>query len=428
MPYNELTPASNIPTISLPNVGVTENVHSALHPLPYSLYTDNDEFIRACVEQVSFVYYQLGGGQLNVELDEYTVYQTYQQAVMDYSEMINTHQAANILSSALGGQIGKFDSHGNLVTEAGYVAPGTHYELKFPKFDFSFARHVADLVGSEVEAGGSRTWYKTYFDLEEGVQDYDLQTILETQAEDPESEFYGKLTSSTGRKKVNIMRVFYKSPRTMWRFYGFLTGGLNVLGYLSNYGMFNDDGVNEIVPAWQNRLQAMTFKDNMFVRTSHFSFKVVNNHLRLYPTPDGVYPSVMWVEFMLPNNIWEDEGSSSGLNGVNNINTVPFENMPFEFINSIGKNWIRKYSLALCRIILGNTRSKVQQLPFLGGAVQLNGAELVAQGKEELKELRENYLKILEKTTYEALAESESKMAKSAVETLSVIPLPIFIG
>ena len=33
--------------------------------------------------------------------------------------------------------------------------------------------------------------------------------------------------------------------------------------------------------------------------------------------------------------------------GVNNLNTLPFNNLPYESINSMGKQWIRKYALAL---------------------------------------------------------------------------------
>ncbi|MCX8008983.1 MAG: hypothetical protein N3A54_04775 [Patescibacteria group bacterium] len=428
MPYSEILPASRIPEVSLPIKGDVSKVNSPDHPLPYSLYTENEDFLQACAEQVTFVYYQLGGGQLNIELDEYTVYQTYQQAVLEYSELINTHQAINVLSSALGNKIGKFDGSGRLILEDGYVEPGSHVELKYPQFDFTFARHVADLIGTVSEVGGNSTWYKASFPLVAGQQDYNLQKILEDQSQNPESEFYNKIDlTSSGRRKVNIQKVYYKSPKTMWRFYGFISGGMSVLGNLSTYGMFRDDATFEVVPTWQNRLQAMTYKDNMHVRTAHYSFRLVNNILRLFPVPDGIYPDRMWIEFTLPLNVWEDTGTAnSGVNGVNNINTLPFENIPFEFINAIGKNWIRKYSLALCKIILGNTRSKIQQLPFANSG--LNGSELISQGKEEMKELKENYLKILEKTTYDALSESEKKMAKNAVDTLSVFPSAIFVG
>lgn len=428
MPYSEILPASSIQEISLPLRGDPTHVNDPLHPLPYSLYTDNEDFLLACAEQVTFVYYQLGGGQLNIELDEYTVYQTYQQAVLEYSEMINTHQAVNVLSSALGQKIGKFDGQGRLILEDGYVEPNSHYELKYPRFDFSFSKGVASVIGTYAEAGGNSTWYKVSFPLVSGQQDYNLQKIIEEKVEDPESELYGKIDlKSVGNRKVEIQRVYYKSPRTMWRFYGFVTGGLGVMGNLSTYGMYRDDGIYEVVPTWQNRLQAMTYKDNLHVRASHYSFRIVNNILRLFPVPDGQYPNMMWIEFTFPINVWEDtEGSRTGIGGVNNINTLPFENIPFEFINAIGKNWIRKYSLALCKIILGNTREKIKQLPYANSA--LNGADLISQGREEIKELKENYLKILEKTTYDVMSESEKKMAKNAVDTLSVLPATIIVG
>ena len=131
----------------------------------------------------------------------------------------------------------------------------------------------------------------------------------------------------------------------MWRFYGYY-GGFSVVGNLRTYGQYADDSTFEIVPTWQNKLQAMAYEDALYTRISHYSYEIKNNKLRIFPQPDSTSPEKFWVQFSIENQYspWE-EGSGepkSGIKGINNMNTLPFTNLPFENINAIGKQWIRR--------------------------------------------------------------------------------------
>lgn len=428
MAHIELQPAPQITPIVLPKEGNIANVNSSLYPLPYEIYADDDEFKQACVEEVKYIYYHLSGDQLDIELNEGQVYAFYQDAAQEFNNIALMHQAKNVLSSALGTQRGKFDRYGNLVAEAGYVAPGSHMELKYPRFDFGISYKISQAIGAEVEAAGDVTWYKTAIPLEADVQDYNLQTIIESQIADSEHELYNIIDLTKGGNiKFKIRRVYFKSPRTMWRFYGFMMGGLNLLGNLTNYGMYNDDSTFDVVPAWSQKLMGQIFKDNITVRTSHYSFKVVNNFLRLYPVPDGIYPSYMWIEFTLPKDVWADEGSESGVNGVNSFFSLPFENIPYDAIFPPGKTWMKKYALALAMVALGNVRSKVQNIPFINGNITLNGDSLINQGKEQLKDLKETLAKDLEELSYNKLAENDKKLIEDA-KAVMVFPQVFYVG
>lgn len=427
MAYLELQPAPKIAPIVLPSTGTLANVNSSLYPLPFEVYSDDSEFKQACVEMVSFIWYKLGGGQLDIELTEGQIYAFYQEAAQEFNNIVLMHQAKNVLSSALGTLRGKFDRYGNLISVPGYAEPGSHNELKYPKFDWGYNYKIAQAIGAEVEAAGDRTWHKTNIPLQSGVADYDLQTIIVSQIEDPLNDLYNVIDlTKGGRVKFQIRRVYFKSPRTMWRFYGFMTGGLNLLGNLTNYGMYNDDSSWEIVPAWSQKLQGQIFKDNMYVRTSHYSFKVVNNKLRLYPVPDGVYPGSIWIEFTLPNDVWSDEGDESGINGINNFSSLTFENIPYEDINPLGKTWMKNYCLAIAMVALGNIRSKVNNIPFVNGAITLNGDSLIQQGRDMIKELVDALQKDLEQMTYEKLTEMDKNMVNNAKEVM-VFPQLIYV-
>ena len=83
--------------------------------------------------------------------------------------------------------------------------------------------------------------------------------------------------------------MFYKTPQAMWRFYGYY-GGLNTVGNLSYYGQYADDSTFEVIPVWQNKSQAMAFEDSIYTRTSHFSYEIKNNKLRIFPDTTTVSP------------------------------------------------------------------------------------------------------------------------------------------
>ena len=81
-------------------------------------------------------------------------------------------------------------------------------------------------------------------------------------------------------KKILIKKVYYKTPHAMWRFYGYY-GGLNVVGNFHNYGQYADDSSFQVIPAWHNKMQAVTYEDHLYTRTSHYSFEILDISLKL---------------------------------------------------------------------------------------------------------------------------------------------------
>ena len=126
---------------------------------------------------------------------------------------------------------------------------------------------------------------------------------------------------------------------------------------------------------------------------------------------------------------WEGQGNNSdGRTGVNNMNTLPIGNLPFVSINSIGKQWIRRFALALCKEMLGQVRSKFGSVPIPGETVTLNGAALISEGKDEQDKLREELKTTLAELTYQKVAEQESAMMETTGKTMEKVPNYIFVG
>ena len=414
-----LTPASTLSAVVLPVTGSNLSVNPAL---PYKIYSEvssplySSEFISGAVDQVSYVYKKLGGDVLDLELTEGNVYAAYEEAVLEYSYLINVHQATNILSHTLGNTTGSFDSKGNI--QSGSLSSslgGSHVALKYPKFEYGLPRRIGQGAGSEVGLNSS-VQYSGSFDTVVGQQDYDLQQIISTSAE---------YSDKVAGKKILIKKVYYKTAHAMWRFYGYY-GGLNVVGNLHNYGQFSDDSTFQLIPAWHNKAQAMAFEDAIYTRMSHFSYELKNNKIRLHPRPYSGGPTKMWIEFSIPTDAWDSE--NEGVDGVNNMNTLPIGNLPFENINSIGKQWIRRFALALSKETLGQVRSKFGNVPVPGQTVSLNGSTLITEAKTEQNALRDELKATLADLTYAKLSERDATLSENTEKVLDKVPNYIFVG
>ena len=410
-----LTPTSTQSAIILPVTGTHSNVAEAC---PLGVYTGSVEFITGAVQQVKYTFKRLGGDVLDIELTEQNVYANYEEAVLEYSYIVNQHQAKNVIGSALGGETGSFDHKGEIVNGP------EGYALKYPKFSFEAAFRVGDSFATEAGFGGTRTIYSASITTVDNQQDYDLQDIVYSASLEAGSPFSG----SVGNSRIKIRKMYYISPQQMWRFYGYY-GGLNVVGNFHNYGQYADDSSFQVIPAWHNKLQAIAYEDHLYTRTSHYSYEIIDNKLRLYPKPTNVSPRNFWFRFTIEDhNIWNDDNDNS-VDGVNNMNTLPFENIPFENINSIGKQWIRRFSLALSKETLGQIRGKFGgQIPIPGDNISLNASDLLSQAKEEQAALKEELNKTLDEITYSKLMEADKAMTENAKDIIADAPIGIFVG
>ncbi len=421
MAIPNLNPASTANANILPVTGSPENV---LATLPFGIYSSH-AFLSGAADQVAYTYKKLGGDVLDIELSEGNIYSAYEEAVLEYSYLVNLHQTKNSLSDYLGGATGSFDQDGQLVS--GDPLSGSNIALKYPRFDYGYIRRVSERMATDGGFGGLTPIYSASIDRVADQQDYDLQTIISSSAvTDSTASYYGQV----GDKRVVIRKVFFKTPRAMWRFYGYY-GGFSVVGNLRTYGQYADDSTFEIVPTWQNKLQAIAYEDALNVRVSHYSYEIHDNMLRLFPTPDSTSPEKFWVQFTIDreHEAWEETGrGNEGTAGINNMNTLPFENIPYENINAIGKQWIRRFALALAKEMLGQVRGKFATVPIPGESVTLNASELLSQARTEMDQLRDELKTILSELTYDQLASIDATMQDSAEKVLQNVPAGIYVG
>ena len=137
----------------------------------------------------------------------------------------------------------------------------------------------------------------------------------------------------------------------------------------------------------------------------------------------------MWVDFRVSENAFDEEATRKyGADGVSSMNTLPYPNVPYKNINSIGKQWIRRFALSLAKETLGQVSSKLASIPIPGNEVTLNGSSLLSEAKDEQNLLREELKTVLDEMVYGKLAEGDAQLQNSINEVVAKIPKGIYVG
>jgi hypothetical protein len=171
------------------------------------------------------------------------------------------------------------------------------------------------------------------------------------------------------------------------------------------------------------KIQAIEFNDQ--IRKSAYSFELVNNKLRIFPNPVDSY-KLHFRYLVKKDRDTTLQGTTQGV--ITDFSNAPFNNMLFQDINDVGKQWIKKYGLALCKELLGTIRSKYASLPIPNAETSLDGDTLRTEAATEKEILVTQLREMLEQTSRRALLEADKDEAEFLNEKLAKVPYPIYIG
>jgi len=182
------------------------------------------------------------------------------------------------------------------------------------------------------------------------------------------------------------------------------------------------------MPIFEDLLRVQAIELNDSIRKSAYSFTLVNNKLRVFPDPTE--SSTLYFDYV--NTADRDTPLqteySGSVNVVSDYSNVPYNNMEYQFINDVGKQWIRKYGLALTKELLGIIRSKYGTIPIPGADTSLDGDTLRNEAAAEKEGLVTQLREMLEQTSRRALLEADKDEAEFLQEKLQKVPYPIYIG
>ena len=366
---------------------------------PFGLY-DNDFVFQADAQSAAiWAAYRLGYPVVDVEMLDVNFYAAFEESVNEYSAQVNQMNIQNYLLTFQGQSISDL---GNLTGKAVSGTP------------LPYIIELAKEYGREVGVGGYADWKKGFVITKPLQQTYDLQEIWGDKVEDC--------------NRIEVMRIFHDFPPAFARIYDpFSMTGMsysNVLNELG-FGAYSPAVQFLMTPIFEDLLRGQAIQFNDMVRKSAYSFELVNNKLKLFPIP--TYSFKVYFNYMLKNDRLKG-AVSSNTGSVADYANIPYNTISYSTINSVGKQWIRKYFLAVCKELLGCIRQKYQAIPIPGADVTLDGAELRNEAQQEKTDLITQLRETLIATSQKQLMENQALQAEQMQESLKRVPLFVYVG
>ena len=365
---------------------------------PFGFYDNDTTFQSDAPKLATWCARRLGYPITEIEVQDTQFYACFEEAVTEYSAQVN-----------------QFNIRDNLFHLRGQ-ATSSNFTHKRVKPTLSETIYIAEEYGQEAQVGGTVDFKRTSIEVDSGSQVYDLNDVI------------GNASHSSA---IEVKRVFYESTPAVARYFDpYAMTGMGTMNMLDGFGFGGKSPAIQFVlqPIYADllRIQAIEFNDQ--IRKSGYSFELRNNQLRVFPAPAS--SGSLWIEYILTDD--RDNPLRTRYSGsadvVSDYSNVPYDNMEYQFINDVGKQWIRKFGYSLSKELLGMVRSKYGTIPIPNSEVSLDGDTLRAEATAEKETLIEQLRETLEQTSRKALLEAQKDESEFQQETLKKVPYPVYIG
>jgi len=382
---------------------------SSAEATPFGIYDNDSDFKTDAPKTAVWVAKRLGYPIVNVELDNPQIWACFEEAVSEYSAQINQFNLRNNLDILRGQPKGARSNYSQTLVDGSFL-PTT----------IRMAQQYGTLAG----VGGNTSMKKAYFELTASVQKYDLMT----RAIDVETSqsFATMYTSST----IDVVKVFYEAVPAITRFFDPYSvgaqGTLNLIGELG-FGNYSPAAQFLMMPIYEDLLRMQHIEFNDQIRKSAFTFNIVDNKIEIFPVPSERSPKRIYFDYMSRDE-FEHDSQTIQSDSLSDYSDIPYDFIQYSNINDVGKQWIRKYALALAKELLGAIREKYNSVPIPDGDVTLDGAALRSEAQVEkdalITQLREN----LEELSRIKVMENKAHEADHHQEMLRKVPLKLYVG
>ena len=364
---------------------------------PFEIYDNDYHFSTDAPKVALWCARRLGYPIIDVELIDEQFYACFEEATSEYSAQVNQFNIRNNLPQIMG------------------QATGSNYSGKLVEGSFlNQVIRLSDSYGTAAGVGGATDIKSGSIDITSLEQDYDLKTL------------YADVSESG--KRLEITKVFFEPKPALTRFFDpYAISGMGTLNITQEFGFSSFSTATQFVlmPFYEDllRVQAIEFNDQ--IRKSAHTFNIVNNKLKIFPIPTT--NQILWFEYYVRD---EYDTNTLGLRDgrVSDYSNIGYDFIPYQRINDVGRQWIRKYTLALSKELLGAIREKYNTIPIPGGETTLDGAQLRAEANTEkenlITQLREN----LDEVSRKKIFENKAAEANQQMEMLQKAPLAIYVG
>ena len=341
---------------------------------PFGIYDSDSTFQSDAPKVASWCAKRLGYPIIDIELEGENFFAVFEEAVSEYSSQVNQFNIRNNLGSLEGQPTGSnYTGQSVLGSEITNVAT------------------IAESYGNFANVGGRTDIKKNYITVDTSSQEYDLQTLFADVSESGE--------------RIDVTKVFYETSPAIQRFFDpYSVSGQGTLNLIDEFGFgsFSPAAQFILMPIYEDMLRIQQIEFNDQIRKSAHTFNIVNNKLQIFPKPTTEYK--LWFEYQVVKDRRENSTIITP-NVVSDYSNIGYNFAEYSNINDVGKQWIRKYTLALAKEMLGAVREKYSTVPIPGSEVSLDGAALRAEAQTEkdalIEQLRENLNEVSKKQRME---------------------------
>ena len=364
---------------------------------PFGFYDYDADFQRDADKVANFCARRLGYPLVDVELQDISFYAAFEEAITTYGNELYAYQIRDNQLDLIG------------------VSTATPLNNSVITPNFSSIIRLSQQYGSEAGTGGNITYYKGSIPLTASIQDYDLKEWAEDQG-------------ITGG--IEIKRVFYEAPPAVTRYFDPYAGtgyGYQALFDSFGFGSFSP-AINFLMMPLNYDLQTLqAIELNDMVRRSNYSFEIKNNVLRIFPIPNNS-DAKMYFEYIKDSERVDNSVGTPNADAANNVSNIPYANPTYTLINSVGRQWIFEYTLALAKEILGLVRGKYSNIPIPNSEVTLNQQDLLTQAAADKLRLIEKLREYFDQTSRQAALERRAAEAGFRKNELAEVPFTIYVG
>jgi hypothetical protein len=193
------------------------------------------------------------------------------------------------------------------------------------------------------------------------------------------------------------------------------------------FGNFSPAAQFLMMPIYEDVLRMQQIEFNDHIRKSTFSFNIVDNKLEIFPVPTGIGKTKVYFEY-ISRDEFEHDSQTIQADSLSDYSDIPYDFIQYRNINDVGKQWIRKYTLALAKELLGAIREKYSSVPIPDGELQLDGAALRAEAQVEKDMLVEQLRGNLEEMSRKNVMENKAHESTHHQEMLRKVPLKLYVG
>ena len=375
---------------------------------PFGFYDADSQFQTDADKVATFCARRLGYPLVDVELQDLNFYAAFEEAITAYGNELYAYQVRDNMLSL----------------EGAPTSSNLNNALITP--NFATIVRMSQQYGEEAGVGGNVTYYSGALALQQGVQTYDLGDWAISQ-------------SISGG--IEIKSVFYQNLPAVSQMYA-PYGGFGGLGGVPAAGLYGGmygggyGGGYLMMPVAYDAAVIQGIELSNTIRLSAYTFEIVNNKLKIFPIPSDQDSrgGFLWFEYIkvldrINNSIAQPGGDPNNPDYlVTNPSNAPYTNPTYNLINSIGRQWIFEYTLALCKEMLGYVRGKYSTVPIPDQNMTLNQADLLASAttdKAALIERLRAYLGDMSKKSQLERRKDESEFRRQEIAN---VPMTIYIG